>query len=193
MHLWTAEKKPPRGSKVAFFDGACGSDRLTFATVLFEVLRDAGYALVMISHEPCETTALLATKVFSFHHVIDNVTEVNKRVQALREVVKRFSYTMENSIAIGDSASDFDMLTVVTHGIAFNPDPGLLRALAKASRGMNVTRVTEVNHAIQTTRPVRTFTAQAPLVYEYKVEEVLPPPIAAAVRTNLEARGYHLF
>lgn len=286
MHLWTAEEKPPRGSRVACFDfdDTCApdsahrklvehmvgqgllpdlhdfdevlqsslrafqrreqprsvydghwvrvlnstyvaarftramlhekartfvsellSDRFAFTTALFEALRDEGYALVMISHGPHELMHAIA-KAFGFHHAIGNVMEVDAdgvftgvdgrvpvKHQDLRDIVDRFGYTMEGSIAIGDSVSDLGMLMAATHGIAFNPEPGLIRALAQAPRGMNIVRVTEVGHAIQITRPVRSFTAQARLVYEYRIEEVFPPLIAAAVRKQLEARGYHLF
>lgn len=63
---------------------------------------------------------------------------VTNKAKALREHIDAGLATLEESVAIGDTASDISMLAMVTYPVAFNPDYEL-RQKAKASHWPIVT------------------------------------------------------
>ena len=51
---------------------------------------------------------------------------VNNKLSLAKEYITEHSLTLENSYGIGDSSSDIEILSLVTHPIAFNPSKELL-------------------------------------------------------------------
>ena len=59
-----------------------------------------------------------------------HIASLDKKT-ALKSLVAKHSLSYENSLAIGDSASDIAMLEMVENPIAFNPDQKLLQTAKK--------------------------------------------------------------
>jgi HAD superfamily hydrolase (TIGR01490 family) len=52
---------------------------------------------------------------------------IGKKDQVIKEFMKKHSVGIKNSIAVGDSAGDIQMLEMVDHAIAFNPEAALFK------------------------------------------------------------------
>jgi HAD superfamily hydrolase (TIGR01490 family) len=116
---------------------------------LIKELRAADYFLLIISGSPIEIVELLAKKhgfddyaacVFERNqhgHFTGQVkTPVHDKKTTLKKLVEKHDLSWQDSIAIGDSASDIVMLDLVKKPIAFNPDQKLFEAASK--RGWSI-------------------------------------------------------
>jgi HAD superfamily hydrolase (TIGR01490 family) len=134
------------GLKVANLEAAAdkvlersGAKVHAYTRNLIEKLRAQGYFLIAISGSQDEVVKRFA-KLWQFDMAIGQVHEVSDGVYTgkipgkllitqkgplLKSIVTENKLSWEDSIAIGDSRSDSDMLELVEHPIAFNPDDQL--------------------------------------------------------------------
>lgn len=117
-----------------------GDNVHAYTASLAKSLKSQGYYLLAISGSHQEIAQIFAEK-HGFDHCIGVVygkatdgkysqeiarDVVGKKGGILQEFIKNNGFTNDNSYAIGDSASDIDMLKLVENPIAFNPDEKLL-------------------------------------------------------------------
>lgn len=109
-----------------------------FTRDLIKDLKKRGYILLAISGSQSEIVEKIA-KYYkfddfagSFYHRKNGVftgkidLTVFDKDKILRELIRKHDLTTEQSIAVGDSASDIAMMSVVDRPIALNPDKTLL-------------------------------------------------------------------
>ncbi len=180
-------------------------EQYAFPRALFQVLKELGYALVLISWGPTELIHPLAERM-GFHHAIGNLMETNEegiftgqdgrlpiKEQDMLAVVEEFGYSLNGSVAIGDSGTDLGMLRLATTGIAFNPKVSLRKKLDEDLELDEIIRVTERAEIVTFTRPRILDMENERIFQEEKIENVLPGSLAEPIRTKLEAIGYYLF
>jgi HAD superfamily hydrolase (TIGR01490 family) len=119
-----------------------GKEVHTYTRDLIEKLRSDGYILVALSASQDEVVQRFA-KMWQFdialgqaHDIVDGVyvgpvpveDEVHKRKgELLKQIVKDHKLSWKDSVAVGDSHSDAQMLELVENPIAFNPDSHLFQ------------------------------------------------------------------
>jgi len=110
-----------------------------YTAQLAQQLKKEGYFLLAITGSQQEVAELFAKK-HGFDDCIGLVHEreneqytgkyarfvVNNKLSLAQDYIAEHNLTLENSYGIGDSASDIDILSLVTHPIAFNPSKELL-------------------------------------------------------------------
>lgn len=111
----------------------------TYTRDLIQDLKNQGYLLFAISGSHHEIVQLLA-KYYGFDEAVGNSYDrkdgvftgahqfvVERKPELLHELIDKHQTTLENSIAVGDSGSDINMLELVQKPIAFNPDITLFK------------------------------------------------------------------
>lgn len=179
-------------------------EQYAFSRALFEVLRDQGYALAVISLAPIELLHPLAERL-GFHHAIGNIMQTNEsdfftghdgrlpvKEEELALLVRDNGYTFKNSFAIGDSATDLGMLKLAETKIAFNPKPSLRQVIDTDPACASIIRVVERAEVVTFTGSSEFPEGERPILNERKIEEVLPAFIAEPIRKKLESIGYYL-
>ena len=116
-----------------------GHEVYAFTAQLAQKLKKDGYFLLAITGSQQEVAELFAKK-HGFDDCIGLVHEreneqytgkyarfvVNNKLSLAKDYITEHSLTLENSYGIGDSSSDIEILSLVTHPIAFNPSKELL-------------------------------------------------------------------
>ncbi len=116
-------------------------------------LKKQGYFLLAISGSMQEIAEPFA-KRYGFDECIGWIYEqkdgvytgatlrktVGNKAALLREFVSTHGFSLDDSVAIGDSGGDIDMLELAKHPIAFNPSEELLEAAKKNSWTIAVER-----------------------------------------------------
>lgn len=116
----------------------------SYSRNLAKQLKDEGYFLLAISGSMQEIAEPFA-KQYGFDECLGWLYErssgaftgktirrtVGNKAQLLNEYVNANGFTLEKSLAIGDSGGDIDMLGLVERPIAFNPSEELLDEAAK--------------------------------------------------------------
>jgi len=132
-----------------------------YTSKLLKQLKHNGYTTIAISashHELVERFCTLHSIDIAYGRKYQmksgKVTEHsllvhNRKDEILREIVATHNLTLEDSYAVGDSASDISMLEIVEHPIAFNPNTDLMEAAT--SRGWDI--VIERKNIAYTLRP----------------------------------------
>jgi len=109
----------------------------TYTRNLLHSLKAQGYFLLAISGSHHE----IITKIATYHGFDDTIgakleirdgrftgniqSPIFQKDQTLKELVAKHTLNFKDSYAIGDSTSDAQMLALVSHPIAFNPDQAL--------------------------------------------------------------------
>lgn len=109
----------------------------TYPRSLIAQLKDKDYLLFAISGSQVEIVEKIA-RHWGFDEWVGTVYEYDgerftgrktlgsaNKAGTLEALVKKHSAVLENSVAVGDSASDISMLEMVQQPIAFNPDKQL--------------------------------------------------------------------
>lgn len=131
----------------------------TYTRDLIKGLKDNGYLIFAISASQQEIVSMLAN-YYDFDDAIGSTyknkdglftgeTDIMKnqrKPQALVELVKKHSATWENSIGVGDSESDIEMLKKVKNPIAFNPTKKLFETAKKNDWKVVVERKNVIYH-----------------------------------------------
>lgn len=116
-----------------------GHEVYAFTAQLAQKLKKEGYFLLAITGSQQEIAELFAKK-HGFDDCIGLIHErkndrytgkyerfiVNKKLFLAKQYIDKHNLSLEESYGIGDSASDIDILHLVTHPIAFNPSKELL-------------------------------------------------------------------
>lgn len=130
---------------IATFEAVCdkviaqsGHKLHSYPKQLLGDLKSQGYTIVAISGSQQELLDRFAKKhgidiaigaIYERHegHFTGKVSRVTigHKAELLRELVKNEGFTLEGSLAIGDSDGDIDILSEVEQPIAFNPSEGL--------------------------------------------------------------------
>lgn len=120
-----------------------GHHTYRYTTQLIDELKSQGYSILAISGSQQQIVERFAT-----HHGIDIargrqheikdgiITDIVKPVyghkaEILHELVETHHLSWDDSYAVGDTGSDRDILELVTHPIAFNPDEKLFSRARK--------------------------------------------------------------
>lgn len=181
-------------------------DHFAFSRALLEAAREAGYALVMITHGPLELMHPLA-EAWGFHHAIANALEVDGqgfftgrdgrlpvKDRDLCELVYAHGYSLSNSIAMGDTLTDLPMLRLASYALAVNPDARLRARLDQDRECAGVVRVTEVGGVVSFHRRwAAPVTSQPTCIEEQHIERVLPSVLAERVRESLTVKGVYVW
>jgi hypothetical protein len=209
MRLWKNKQiQPPRGAKVCAVDlnSTMAPDHFTFSRALLEAAREAEYALFMITHGPLELMYPLA-EAWGFHHAVANAldvdehgffTELDSRLpvkdQDLLELVREHGYSLQGSIAMGDTLTDLPMLRLASYALAINPDARLRARLDHDRDCADIVRVTAVNGVVSFHwHWVAPVTSQPSCIEEQRLERVLPSALAKRVRDSLTAKGIYVW
>ena len=121
-----------------------GHEVYAFTAQLAQKLKDEGYFLLAITGSQQEVAELFAKK-HGFDDCIGLIHErkedsytvkyerfiVDNKLALAKDYIEKHNLSLERSYAIGDSASDIDVLHLVTHPIAFNPSKELLAEAQK--------------------------------------------------------------
>ena len=112
----------------------------TYTRGLVKKLKARGYFLLTISGSPEEAVKLVAEHYgfddFVAAHFVRNkagrFTGKNKspvfdKAKTLKQMVRKHNLTWQDSVAVGDTASDIAILELVEHPIAFNPEKQLVK------------------------------------------------------------------
>lgn len=114
-----------------------GNQIYHYTTELLRSLKASGYTIVALSgshHQIVERFAKLHGIDIAYgkqYDIKDGVLTghapqvYGRKAEILTQLVSEHGLSWDDSYAIGDSASDIDMLKLVAHPIAFNPDKGL--------------------------------------------------------------------
>jgi HAD superfamily hydrolase (TIGR01490 family) len=105
----------------------------TYSRQQIKLLKEKGYVLLAISGSPEVIVKKLirfygfddfaSTKYHSKNGVLTGEKDltIGKKGSLLKDLVKKHNLTMNNSVAIGDSESDIEMLSLVEYPLVFNP------------------------------------------------------------------------
>jgi HAD superfamily hydrolase (TIGR01490 family) len=118
----------------------------TYSRDLIETLRNKGFILVAISGSHDEIVKRFA-KLWKFDLAFGQIHDkqgdhytgtipggkllVEQKGQFLKNIVKEYNLTWQDSVGIGDSLSDAAMLALVQYPIAFNPNDELFNIAKK--------------------------------------------------------------
>lgn len=180
-------------------------EQYAFPRALFQVLREQGYALVLISWAPLELLHPLA-EIMGFHHAVGNIMESDEagfftgregrlpvKENEIVLLVKEHGYTLDGSLAVGDSGTDLGMLKMVSTGVAFNPKPGLRKTLDTDMSCASILRVVERAEVITFTQNILNADSSTSRLEEVSLERALPKSLAVPLRSRLESIGYYLW
>lgn len=118
-----------------------GRKTYRYTLALIERLKSEGYFLLAVSGSQQEVAELFARK-FGFDDCIGSLYEregdhftgkivrfvPGNKAALIRDYADTHGFTLEHSVAVGDSDGDISMLELVDHPIAFNPNDRLLEA-----------------------------------------------------------------
>ncbi len=191
-------------AKDFILNGSALEEQYAFSRVLFDVLREQGYALVLLSQSPLELVHVIAERM-GFHHAIGNAMDTDEagiftsregrlaiKDEDLKALVATHGYSFEGSIAIGDAVGDLSMLKLASTSMAFNPKPSFRQALDTDQVNASIIRVIERAEVVTFTKMQACAKDDRPILAEQTIEEVLPKMIAEPVRKSLEGIGYYL-
>lgn len=116
-----------------------GRKTYRYTLALIECLKAEGYFLLAVSGSQQEVAELFARK-FGFDDCIGSLYEregnrftgkllrfvPGNKAALIREYADTHHFTLQDSVAVGDSDGDISMLELVEHPIAFNPNDRLL-------------------------------------------------------------------
>ncbi len=177
----------------------------TFPRALLEALREEGYALILVSRSPFEIVHPLA-ELLGFHHAVGNVLSANDegvftgrrsrshvpKLSDVEGIVREFGYVREDSIAIGDSLDDLDLLGWAATGLAFNAEAELRRKLDERVQYGGVVRIVEHPEGVDLSKIDRWFRAQPPTIHHARLEDVFPANIATSIRREFDEIRFHV-
>ncbi|MEO5949746.1 MAG: HAD family phosphatase [Candidatus Saccharimonas sp.] len=121
-----------------------GRKTYRYTLALMKQLKSEGYFLLAVSGSQQEVAELFARK-FEFDDCIGSLYErvgdhftgaITRFVPGhkdvlIREYAEKHDFTLDDSVAVGDSDGDISMLEIVDHPIAFNPNDKLLESAQK--------------------------------------------------------------
>lgn len=120
-----------------------------FTRELIYTLKELGYTLVAVSGSPLPAVDQFVRQ-FGFHHVRATEYElvdgsytgkiislpVNDKVAAAKQVLEQLGAQFSDVIAVGDTTSDFRLLSCARYPIAFNPSRKLKTAIRSSGVGL---------------------------------------------------------
>ncbi len=161
-----------------------------FTRELHAAERDTGYKTFMLSLSPSFLVEPFA-KLLHFTDAVSTKCEVDadgrftgartlpKKAEALQFLRDSYGCGLVDSVAVGDTGSDMDMLKHVEYPIAFNPDDRLDAAVRAA--GMTV--ATERKNVIRVVKPAH----PGGRFHEVSLREVLPGSLAESLYARMDA------
>lgn len=172
-----------------------------FTRSLLRAAQGCDYATMAISYSPNES-ARLFSEYWKFTHVRGSLSEVDaegrytgtrvlgEKPRVLQRFVDSHDYTRVDSIGVGDTLSDAEMIADTAHPIAFNPSAELLARARELPHCLmvqerkNVCTVIGFEHGT----PIRLDAHwRSPNGTRFLADDLLPP-----LREELQKAGYQL-
>lgn len=166
--------------------------RFVFSSLLQLALQQCGYKVGLLSHSPSYAIGLIAQELrYDFWQGTDYLADpdgrlngervVKAKLPALRQACVDFSTSMDESVAVGNTTGDLDMLEAVTFPIAMCPAPDLRETLHKSHHHIPV--------VIERTEGVYIMNLHTRSLL--RLENILPTDVALVMRTLFASRYPH--